>query len=69
MVVTSTPKLKDDSFFNDYSVIQQHQTDKQLINEEDRSKNNSHDSNNRSRGRYKSRRENTAVSQKSTSFN
>lgn len=68
MVVTSTPKLKDDSFFNDFSGIQHHQTDKQLINEEDRSKNISHDSNSRSRGRSKSRRENTAVTQMSKSF-
>ena len=34
MTVTSTPKIKDDSFFDDYSVIPQYQADKQLINEE-----------------------------------
>jgi hypothetical protein len=34
MTVTSTPKIKDDSFFDDYSVIPQYQAEKQLINEE-----------------------------------
>ena len=38
MVVTSTPNIKDDSFFNDYSVVQQYQVEKQSINEEDKSK-------------------------------
>ena len=51
MAVTSTPKIKDDSFFNDYSVIQQYQVEKQSINEEDKSKGKSYDSSNRSRGR------------------
>jgi hypothetical protein len=55
MTVTSTPKIKDDSFFDDYSVIQQYQAEKQLINE----------SNNRSRGRSRSRKEDNTVTQKS----
>jgi hypothetical protein len=49
MTVTSTPKIKDDSFFEDYSVIQQYQAEKQLINEEDKSKGRSYESNNRSK--------------------
>jgi hypothetical protein len=27
MAVTNTPKIKDDSFFDDYSVIQQYQAE------------------------------------------
>ena len=69
MAVTSTPKIRDDSFFNAYSVIQQYQADKQPINEEDKSKNKSYDSSNRSRGRYKSGREDNTVTQKVKSFN
>jgi hypothetical protein len=57
MVVTSTPTLKEDSCFNDYSVIQQYQAEKQPINEEDKSKGKSYDSSNRSRGRSRSRKE------------
>jgi hypothetical protein len=49
MTVTSTPTIKDDSFFEDYSVIQQYQAEKQLINEEDKSKGRSYESNNRSK--------------------
>ena len=64
--VTSTPKIKDDSFFNDYTVINQYQADKQLIHEEDKSKGESYDSSNRSRGR--SRKEDNAVTQKVKSF-
>jgi hypothetical protein len=45
MAVTSTPKIKDDSFFDDYSVIQQYQAEKQLINEEDKRKGRSNESN------------------------
>ena len=51
MAVTSTPTIRDDSFFNDYSVIQQYQVEKQSINEGDKSKGKSYDSSNRSRGR------------------
>jgi hypothetical protein len=54
MAVTSTPQIKDDSFFDDYSVIQQYQAEKQLINEEDKRKGRSNESNNRSRGRSRS---------------
>ena len=68
MAVTSTPNIKDDSFFNDYSVIQQYKADKLLINEEDRSKSKSYESSNRSRGRCRSRKEDTAVTQKVKSF-
>jgi hypothetical protein len=64
MAVTSTPKIKDDSFFDDYSVIQQYQAEKQLINEEDKSKGRSNESNNRSRGRSRSRKEDNTVTQK-----
>ena len=64
MAVTSTPKIKDDSFFDDYSVIQQYQAEKQLINEEDKRKGRSNESNNRSRGRYRSRKEDNTVTQK-----
>ena len=38
MTVISTPKIKDDSCVDNYSVIPQYQAEKQLINEEDKSK-------------------------------
>lgn len=66
--VTSTPKTKDDSFFNDYSVIQQYQAEKQSINEEDKRKGKSYDSSNMSRGRSRSRKEDNAVTKKVKSF-
>ena len=64
MAVTSTPKIKDDSFFNDYSIIQQYQAEKQPINEEDKSKGRSNESSNRSRGRSRSRKEDNTVTEK-----
>ena len=63
VTVTSTPKIKDDSVFDDYSVIPQYQAEKQLINEEDKSKGRSNESNNRSRGRSRSRKEDNTVTQ------
>ena len=63
MTVTSTPKIKDDSFFDEYSVIHQYETEKQLINE-DKSKGRSNESNNMSRGRSRSRKEDNTVTQK-----
>ena len=54
--------------FNDYSVIQQYQVEKQSINEEDKSKGKSYDSSNRSRGRSRSRKEDNAITQKVKSF-
>ena len=62
MTVTSTPKIKDDLFFDDYSVIQQYQ----LINEEDKSKGRSNESNNRSRVKSRSRKVDNTVTQKVT---
>ena len=64
MTLTSTPKIKDDLFFDDYSVIQQYQAEQQLINEEDKSKGRSNESNNRSRVKSRSRKVDNTVTQK-----